>query len=743
MGSQTDLPSAHISLDPLPPPSLRERDHGSVGSMTSGPSRLLPSKASVSGRYVQEQYTQQHVRGLSQSTPFDQTSAPLASEVTASPDPGRSRSESVFSARFNAPDVAVPTRRALRDFSKIAAQYHEKERQRKHRLVEHLESRDKHKDVYDRLKEWINYRPSSWTQRLWWKLTRQWPTCPRPSHEELLGLAKHHFCPRSRLKVHVMDFKQNETIHYRIELGEIEKFWGEKDEDVDVRWIHAPLGLGPVHSTIEDMFLHQAPDGQDGREFVNIGRDGWPYPSIELLNFRSRIRFQEMRDVHAWLQHMHDLDRDLDRCSWENYEPSAENKGNTILDDLKWRATHLNITQDFNTLPDFWTQVRSDMPWQLTEGLAMSSYGPLDGLKPTLQDCDKQALRNHDFFGSAQLVRDPFRCFHRGDGEFILYELHIAYCANHVKGFLLTLSPMAGVNYIDRHFSRHLEDPISAIYENDDASAIAFALNEFKGQGTKNWHRRSVEWLVVYLLTEIGVTPHPDRQGYNAPSPDAAYQEVIQSLKRRRYDQFSRQNRQEPADLVKDHLICIDELTRIGILFRKRRKVFTSLLKDVENFETEDLAKGCEPDHADKPSMQAQVLAAIRRTSDQEEVYERLLIEANSSLNAVYELRSLQQNDFAIISNNQNRAIFVFATVTVIFLPMGTLTSYWGTNVADIRNTSWSQAHFWKICGAVAIAAVFLVALWALKHWWFRPATIALSRASSKHGKTKDMGAMV
>ena len=91
---------------------------------------------------------------------------------------------------------------------------------------------------------------------------------------------------------------------------------------------------------------------------------------------------------------------------------------------------------------------------------------------------------------------------------------------------------MAGVNYIDKHFSRHLEDPISAILENDDASAIAFALNEFKGHGTMNWHRRSVEWLVVYLLTEIGVTPHCDRQGYNAPSPDAAYQEVIQSLVR-------------------------------------------------------------------------------------------------------------------------------------------------------------------------------------------------------------------
>ena len=105
--------------------------------------------------------------------------------------------------------------------------------------------------------------------------------------------------------------------------------------------------------------------------------------------------------------------------------------------------------------------------------------------------------------------------------------------------------------------------------------------------------------------------------------------------KRRRYSQFSRQNRQEPADLVKDHLTCIDELTRIGVLMQKRTKVFTSLLKDIENFEAEDLENGRQPDHPDKPSMEEQVLRAIRRTRDQEEVFERLLIEANSSLNAV------------------------------------------------------------------------------------------------------------
>lgn len=34
----------------------------------------------------------------------------------------------------------------------------------------------------------------------------------------------------------------------------------------------------------------------------------------------------------------------------------------------------------------------------------------------------------------------------------------------------------------------------------------------------------------IYLITEIGVTPHNIRQGFNAPSLEHAYQSVIQDL---------------------------------------------------------------------------------------------------------------------------------------------------------------------------------------------------------------------
>ena len=87
---------------------------------------------------------------------------------------------------------------------------------------------------------------------------------------------------------------------------------------------------------------------------------------------------------------------------------------------------------------------------------------------------------------------------------------------------------MRGVNYIDRNLQRHLQEPRDAIFDNDVASAIAFVRQEFAHTGTQNWHRVTVEWLVVHLMTEIGATPLIDRQGCNAPYLIGAYQELIQ-----------------------------------------------------------------------------------------------------------------------------------------------------------------------------------------------------------------------
>lgn len=89
---------------------------------------------------------------------------------------------------------------------------------------------------------------------------------------------------------------------------------------------------------------------------------------------------------------------------------------------------------------------------------------------------------------------------------------------------------MRGVNYLDRHFKRHLAEPQDAIFDNDVASAISFVRQQFKNSGTQKWHRVSVEWLLVHIITEIGVTPHADRQGANAPTLEGAYEDLIQQF---------------------------------------------------------------------------------------------------------------------------------------------------------------------------------------------------------------------
>ena len=144
--------------------------------------------------------------------------------------------------------------------------------------------------------------------------------------------------------------------------------------------------------------------------------------------------------------------------------------------------------------------------------MTLGSQGPMEGLKPIGRHIEKQLLASHPFYTRAQLVRNPFRTFHRGDG------------------FLLTLSPMAGVNYLDKDMTQYLSDPLDAMFDNDNASAVGHVFQAFAEQGTRTWHRRTTEWFLVYLLSEVGCTPHSVRQGFNAPPMENAYSVVVQDL---------------------------------------------------------------------------------------------------------------------------------------------------------------------------------------------------------------------
>lgn len=97
------------------------------------------------------------------------------------------------------------------------------------------------------------------------------------------------------------------------------------------------------------------------------------------------------------------------------------------------------------------------------------------------------------------------------------------------KGYLLTLSPAAGVGIIDMQFDQHINMSRNELQVEHEASAIASVIHHFK-KGTSTWYRKTTEWFMMYLITELGATPRTLQKGYNAPSVMSAYDFVVRQL---------------------------------------------------------------------------------------------------------------------------------------------------------------------------------------------------------------------
>ncbi|KAL9629688.1 MAG: hypothetical protein Q9164_006768, partial [Protoblastenia rupestris] len=487
----------------------------------------------------------------------------------------------------------------LMSFSQVVSRNVEKEEARKQQIARFNQENEAQRRVHQHLAKWEDSKYLGWKEYLFSWAVPSFRQSPLPHVEELKSLARHYYPPRAEVKCHICDFGEGKAEHKIVNLGQLEEYMVVKPDWVDVRWIHAPLGLGLMHSSVEDIFLHE---GETGREFENAGRSGWPYLETEIFNFRHRQNFQEMRDVYLLLRDRQELQHDLDQSTWKADQNAS------LHHDIDWRADHLALE------PTFWNLVSSDMPWQLSEGLSMGSLCPKDGLAPIGRHVETQTLSMHPFYKDANLVRDPFRTFHRGDG------------------FLLTLSPMAGVNYLDKNFSKYLAEPVDAMFDNDDASAVGHAYQAFASSGTSTWHRKTVEWFLVYLLTEVGVTPHPFRQGFNAPTLDSVYNSVIQDLKRRRFEEWKPK---VTVKLVREHLSCVDELTYITLSLRKKLDLFTVMQLDIKKFETQDLRMGKEPSNFEGESSLERLSWAVATVKHQHECFERLLVDVKVSLDAV------------------------------------------------------------------------------------------------------------
>ena len=82
------------------------------------------------------------------------------------------------------------------------------------------------------------------------------------------------------------------------------------------------------------------------------------------------------------------------------------------------------------------------------------------------------------------------------------------------------------------------------------------------------------------------------------------------------------------------------------------------------------------------------------------------------------DLEDLRDNTNALITRtiqlvnirleDNGKAILVFTVVTIVFLPLNFIASFFGMNVSDIRNLDQTQALFWivAVCVTIGVAAL-------------------------------------
>jgi hypothetical protein len=92
------------------------------------------------------------------------------------------------------------------------------------------------------------------------------------------------------------------------------------------------------------------------------------------------------------------------------------------------------------------------------------------------------------------------------------------------------MSSDTGIHYLDKNLPAYLNFSTEGREDCEDTSVLGYLFKRFEQNGTRYWPEKTVEWFLVYLLTELAVTPHSIRQGNHAMSLITAYERVLERL---------------------------------------------------------------------------------------------------------------------------------------------------------------------------------------------------------------------
>ncbi|KAH7384605.1 hypothetical protein BKA66DRAFT_416936 [Pyrenochaeta sp. MPI-SDFR-AT-0127] len=155
--------------------------------------------------------------------------------------------------------------------------------------------------------------------------------------------------------------------------------------------------------------------------------------------------------------------------------------------------------------------------------------------------------------------------------------------------------------------------------------------------------------------------------------------------------------------LLRDIHALQEELSVIQVVNSWQQRSFESLVKvlDPHSFENPS------PSRVTMFPSESECLTASLKDLDSK------ITELDALKNRTQYLREQLKQSVEILEEDHGKAILVFTMITTIFLPLSFVTSFFGMNTSDIRNTSRGQDFFWAIAIPVTAGIVFLAVLLA------------------------------
>ncbi|KAI4130911.1 MAG: hypothetical protein LQ338_001508, partial [Usnochroma carphineum] len=178
--------------------------------------------------------------------------------------------------------------------------------------------------------------------------------------------------------------------------------------------------------------------------------------------------------------------------------------------------------------------------------------------------------------------------------------------------------------------------------------------------------------------------------------------------KRRRGLPFKRH---QAIDLVREYVACMNEISQICEISEEALEQLRSLLKQWQE-RSQKLTLNADAE----VSMSDRIQEAITSLKRDRENLPRILNDLKTSLDVLFQLRTIEQNELAIIAESNNKAIVVFTVVTIIFLPLSFFTSYFGMNLKGVADTDRTERFFWAVCGSATVCIVSLTVLFGFKN---------------------------